>query len=142
MAPSSADRPDLHGLRVLVVDDEEDARDIVAAMLKHEGAEVQTAPSAHEGMDLVTRFLPHVLVSDVGMPEEDGYSFVARVRRLPPQTGGSTPSIALTAYTSAEDRRRALAAGFDVHLGKPIDLDHLVSVIVQLSQSSPRAAQP
>ncbi len=135
-------RPDLHGLRVLVVDDEEDARDIVAAMLKHEGAEVETAPSAYEGFALVTRFLPHVLVSDVGMPGEDGYAFLTRVRQLPPQTGGKTPSIALTAYTSLEDRRRALAAGFDVHLSKPIDLGHLISVIAKLSQTSPLTVQP
>ena len=134
LAPN--DRRDLHGLRVLVVDDEEDARDIVAAMLKYEGAEVETAPSADDGFELVTRFLPHVLVSDVGMPGEDGYSFVARVRQLPAQTGGKTPSIALTAYTSAEDRRRALAAGFDVHLCKPIDLGHLISVIVKLAAAS------
>ncbi len=139
----ASDAPaDLHGLRVLVVDDEEDARDIVAAMLKHEGADVETAPSAHDGFELVTSFLPHVLVSDIGMPGEDGYSFVARVRKLPAQTGGKTPSIALTAYSSPEDRRRALAAGFDVHLTKPIDLGHLISVIVKLSQTSPRAMQP
>ena len=139
---ASDDQVDLHGLRVLVVDDEEDARDIVAAMLKHEGAEVETAPSAQDGFELLTSFLPHVLISDIGMPGEDGYSFVARVRQLPPDTGGRTPSIALTAYASAEDRRRALAAGFDVHLGKPIDLGHLISVIAKLSQRAPLAARP
>lgn len=119
---------------MLVVDDEEDSRDVVAAMLKHEGAEVDAACSAQEGFESLTRFLPDVLVSDIGMPVEDGYSFLTRVRRLPPQAGGQTPSIALTAYTSPEDRRRALAAGFDVHLGKPISLERLIAVIVQLAQ--------
>lgn len=120
---------------MLVVDDEEDSRDIVAAMLKHEGADVDAASSAQAGFELLTRFLPHVLVSDIGMPGEDGYSFVARVRQLPAQSGGKTPSIALTAYASPEDRRRALAAGFDVHLGKPVSLERLISTIVQLSQA-------
>lgn len=135
MALTSSAPPDLHGLRVLVVDDEEDARDIVAAMLKHEGAEVDAAPSAREGFELLTRFRPHVLVSDIGMPGEDGYSFVERVRQLPAESGGNTPSIALTAYTSPEDRRRALIAGFNVHLGKPISLERLISAIAQLSKT-------
>ncbi|MEP7050476.1 MAG: response regulator [Pseudomonadota bacterium] len=134
MNSTAVERQELSGLRVLVVDDEEDSRDIVAAMLTHEGAEVGTAPSAQEGFELLTRFLPHVLVSDIGMPVEDGYSFVARVRQLPAEAGGKTPSIALTAYTSAEDRRRALGAGFNVHLGKPINLERLIAVIVELSQ--------
>jgi len=136
------DIPDLRGLRVLVVDDEEDSRDIVAEMLKHEGAQVETAPSAKEGFELVPQFRPHVLVSDIGMPGEDGYSLVTRVRQLPAQTGGKTPAIALTAYTAPEDRRRALAAGFDVHLGKPIDLRQLIAVIVKLSQSGAAVPLP
>ena len=96
----------LTGVRVLVVDDEPDARELLRAVLAEAGALVETARSAAEGLEVLQRFQPNVLVSDIGMPDEDGYAFLRRVRSLP--RGGAIPAIALTAYAREEDRVRAL----------------------------------
>lgn len=123
------------GLRVLVVDDEVDTRDLVAEVLTRAGARVETAGSAADALLALPRFRPHVLVSDVGMPGEDGYMLMAKVRELPPEKGGRVPSVALTAYTRAEDRARALAAGFANHVGKPLDVTELVNVVTALGRT-------
>jgi signal transduction histidine kinase/ActR/RegA family two-component response regulator len=128
----------MRGLRVLVVDDEPDARDLLEAVIAEAGGTVHTAATASEGIELLQRFRPHVVVSDIGMPEEDGYGFMRRVRALDPSLGGGIPAIALTAYTRGDDVTRALSAGFTTHLGKPVNPDDLVAAVVSLARLSPR----
>ena len=123
----------LTGVRVLVVDDEIDARELLVIALAAVGALVVSAASVAEGLLVLQRVLPHVLVSDIGMPDEDGYSFLRQVRALPSEHGGRTPAIALTAYTRGPDRDRALAAGFNTHMGKPVQTDALIAAIAALA---------
>lgn len=130
--PSVDDAP-LAGRRIVVVDDDEDARDLLAAVLVRRGATVIVTSSAAGAFDAVRREHPDVLVSDIAMPEEDGLSLVRRLRALDARDGGRTPSVAVTAYASASDRRRALDAGFDAWLSKPYDHDRLVRVLLQLA---------
>ncbi|MCA1576632.1 MAG: response regulator [Acidobacteria bacterium] len=125
--------PGLDGLRVLVVDDEQDTCDVVRAMLEKCGARVITACSAAEGLAALERERPDVLASDLGMPGEDGYSLIRKVRALPAERGGSTPAAALTAYARPEDRLRVLRAGFQIHIGKPVDPVELVTVVATLA---------
>jgi CheY-like chemotaxis protein len=125
--------PLLAGLRVLVVDDEADARVLLRAMLEQCGSEVLTAASADEALELFEQWKPDVLVSDIGLPEEDGYSLIGRVRKLEAGRNGRVPAIALTAYARAEDRVRALKAGFQVHVPKPIEAVELVTVVASLA---------
>ncbi|HEU4535162.1 MAG TPA: ATP-binding protein, partial [Polyangiaceae bacterium] len=125
--------PAIEGLRVLVVDDEADARDLLSSMLAHCGAEVRAAASAAEALGLVRRWRPDVLVSDVGMPGEDGYALLERLRALPAGEGGATPAVALTAYARTEDRTRALLAGFNMHVPKPIDPGELLIVVANVA---------
>ncbi|MDQ3802377.1 MAG: PAS domain S-box protein [Acidobacteriota bacterium] len=124
----------LDGLRVLVVDDEPDARELLSAGLGQCGAQVSTASSAREALEAVAGAKFDVLVSDIGMPGEDGYELIRRVRALPPGAGGRTPAVALTAYARAEDRLRAMRAGFEIHLSKPVELTELVVVIANLAR--------
>jgi CheY-like chemotaxis protein len=123
----------LSGLRVLVVEDDTDIRELLIAVLADAGAVVQSAESAASGLDAVLYFHPQLVVSDIGMPDEDGYSFVRRVRALGAADGGDIPCIALTAFTRDVDRERALRAGFTVHLGKPIDPIDLICVVRRLA---------
>ncbi|HEU4534147.1 MAG TPA: ATP-binding protein, partial [Polyangiaceae bacterium] len=125
-------RPELVGLRVLAIDDDPDARDLVCAILEGQGARVEAAGSAAEGFEAFVRSPPDLLVSDIGMPGEDGYSLIRRVRALPADQGGRVPAIALTAFTRAVDRARALTAGFRAHVTKPIDPAELTGVIASL----------
>jgi signal transduction histidine kinase/ActR/RegA family two-component response regulator len=126
--------PELVGLRVLVVDDEPDAREIVTAVLVQCGAIVTTAGSAADALDAVAHEPPDVLLSDIGMPDEDGYALIARIRAMPRARGGATPAACLTGYTTASDRRRALDAGFNMHLAKPIEPSELVAVVANLGR--------
>jgi CheY-like chemotaxis protein len=119
---------------VLVVDDDPDARDLLTHVLSNAGATVESGESASAGLEKVRSFRPHVLVSDIGMPGEDGYSFVRRVQSLELSEGGAIPSIALTAYTRIEDRNKALAAGFTTHIGKPVNPDDLVAAVENLGR--------
>ena len=121
--------PELVGLRVLVVEDQADARAMLAELLQDCRAIVLSATSAAEGMRLVEEQRPDILVSDMGMPGEDGFSFIVRVRALGPERGGDLPAIALTAYARSEDRARALAAGFTTHVAKPVEPADLLVVI-------------
>ena len=123
---------DLAGVKVLVVDDEPDARQLFGRLLTQCNAEVRTAASANEGLDQLRAFRPDVLVSDIGMPHMDGYEFIRQVRRLPPEEGGKTPAIALTAFARSEDRTRAMIAGFQVHISKPIEPPELLATIGSL----------
>ena len=125
--------PILAGVRVLVVDDEADAREMLNLTLLQCGAEARTTASVPEALDLLTHWRPHVLVSDVGMPGEDGYSLIARVRALGPDLGGLIPAVALTGYAGPEDRVRLLAAGYQRHIAKPVDLGELVKVVANLA---------
>ncbi|MFT3775161.1 MAG: PAS domain S-box protein [Minicystis sp.] len=123
----------LKGLKVLVVDDEEDARDLVRRILEDCDAHVVSVGSAAEALETLPRFRPHVMLSDIGMPELDGYHLMHAVRSLAPQHGGRTPAVALTAFSRPEDRRRALRAGYQTHLSKPIDQTELVLAIANLA---------
>jgi CheY-like chemotaxis protein len=122
----------LRGLKVLVVDDEDDAREVLRALLEHCDAQVLAAESTSEAMTLLEHERPDILVSDIGVPGEDGYSFIGRVRALRPDQGGRIPAVALTAYASSEDRTRALARGFNQHVTKPVDASELTVVIKNL----------
>jgi PAS domain S-box-containing protein len=124
----------LRGLRVLIVDDEPDARDLVGAVLSHAGAVVATAGSAAEGFELFRHFCPDLVVSDLGMPDEDGFSFMRRVRALPLEQGGGVPAIALTAFTRGSDVSRARQAGFSAHIGKPVDPGALTTAVANLAR--------
>jgi signal transduction histidine kinase/CheY-like chemotaxis protein len=124
--------PQLRGTRVLVVDDEHDASELVHAVLAASGVEVTTASSAAEVLALLPRLRPDVLISDIGMPDVDGYDLIQQVRRLAPDDGGRTPAIAVTAYARGQDRARAFLAGFDVYLAKPIDPAELTALLVNL----------
>ncbi|MDB4989275.1 MAG: hypothetical protein JWN04_4453 [Myxococcaceae bacterium] len=123
----------LLGIRVLVVEDDDDSLELLEMVLRTAGATVETASSAAQGFDLLQQFHPDVLVSDIGMPGEDGYSFIRRIQALPPAAGGAVPAIALTAYSRDEDRRKALAMGFTMHLAKPVNTAELVSSIARAS---------
>ena len=105
----------------MVVDDEEDARDLLFAVLSARGAIVKTVSSVALAMEELPRLRPDVIISDIGMPYEDGYSLIRRIRALPPEQGGETPAIALTAYARQEDRRHALHIGFNAYLPKPVE---------------------
>jgi CheY-like chemotaxis protein len=124
--------PDLKGVHVLIVDDSADALDSLAATLVGAGAGVTAAASAAEAFDRLRDLRPVVLVSDIEMPGENGLSLLRRVRALPPEAGGTTPAIALTANGRFVDRMAALAAGFQVHITKPADPGELVAVIANL----------
>ncbi len=124
---------DLAGLRVLVVDDDADARDMLAAVLAGNGAEVTAVGSAHDALEVLGALRPNVLVSDVCLPGEDGYSLIRHVRALPAEQGGLLPAVALTAHARSEDRLRAMSAGFQMHAGKPINPPELVAIVKALA---------
>ncbi|WP_052672250.1 CHASE domain-containing protein [Aliterella atlantica] len=128
--------PSLSELQVLVVDDEADARDLISIALSEYGAEVTTAASASEALEKITQSNFDVLVSDIGMPEEDGYTLMQKVRALNPAQKGKIPAIALTAYARAEDRTKALLAGFGLHVPKPVDPAELAVAIANLAGRS------
>jgi CheY-like chemotaxis protein len=123
----------LSGRRVLVVDDETDARELFATLIREHGAEVATAPSVNEALSTLQSFRPDVLVSDIAMPDQDGYELVRQLRAFDVDSElRSLPAIALTAYARQDDRRRALAAGFQLHVAKPVDPRELVLAISRL----------
>ncbi|MBW4494465.1 MAG: PAS domain S-box protein [Oscillatoria princeps RMCB-10] len=124
----------LTGLRVLVVDDEPDIREVLTVVLEQYGAEVTAVGSAGEAIAALARKVPDVLVSDIGMPVEDGYTLIRKVRDLQMELGGEIPSLALTAYAREEERRRAIAAGFHMHVAKPVESAKLAEAIASLAQ--------
>ena len=122
----------LGGLRLLVVDDERDAREWIGRVLEDSGAQVRLLAAAADALEQLPEFQPDVLLSDIGMPGTDGYALIRQVRALPEALGGATPAIALTAFARNEDRARALGAGYQIHLGKPIDEEELVAAVASL----------
>jgi CheY-like chemotaxis protein len=124
---------ELVGLTVLIVDDQPDARDLIQRVLEGCDATVLTAATSAQALDLVERYKPDVMVTDIGMPDVDGYELLKRVRALGPERGGKVPAIALTAFARTEDRTRALRAGFLVHLAKPVDPSELVATVASVT---------
>jgi len=125
--------PSLQGLKVLVVDDEADTRELIGEVLKECGSEVITTRSVEEALAALEQHKPDILISDLGMPDEDGYSLIEKIRALPSERGGDIPAAALTAYARAEDRMRVLRSGFQFHLPKPVDSAELVTVVASLA---------
>src|SRR5688572_177006 len=123
----------LDGLRVLLVDDEPEAREIISTVITRTGAEVTACTTASEALAKLAEWRPHVILSDIAMPDEDGYSFIGKVRSLPRDKGGETPAAALTAYARDVDRRQALAAGYQMHIAKPIGASQLVYMVAKLA---------
>ncbi len=128
------DTPSLAGLRILVVDDEADAREVLSLVLSGAGAEVAAVESARHAMDLIGRWKPDLLVSDIGMPHEDGFTLIRTVRALPAEQGGGIPAIALTAFARTQDRLRILSAGYQMHVPKPVEPLELLTVIASLTK--------
>jgi signal transduction histidine kinase/ActR/RegA family two-component response regulator len=124
---------DLTGIKVLIVDDESDARELLYRVLADCGAQVLSAGTAEEALRLVKEERPHILVSDVGMPGVDGYELLRRVRALGESAGGKVPAVALTAFARSEDRTRALRAGFLVHVSKPVEPSELVATVASIA---------
>jgi CheY-like chemotaxis protein/anti-sigma regulatory factor (Ser/Thr protein kinase) len=129
----------LTGLRVLVVDDEADARDLLTTVLKRCEAEVMAVASVAEAIDALEQWNPDALVSDIEMPDEDGYTLIRKVRSREAGHGGRVPAIALTAHASVKDRLRALSAGYHSHIAKPVEPAELVAVIASLMGRSGKA---
>jgi signal transduction histidine kinase/ActR/RegA family two-component response regulator len=125
--------PSLSRLRVLVVDDDADARELLATILESHGAVVLPAADARQALEKLRVERPDVLMSDIGMPGIDGYELIRRVRALPPEQGGATPALALTAFARSEDRTRALLAGYQLHLSKPVQSAEVIVALARLS---------
>jgi len=130
----------LDGVRVLVVDDMCNVREVVTDILTNDGATVTAVGSAEEALAALQRERPDVLLSDLTMPGKGGYWLIGQVRALPPEHGGVTPAAALTAYTGPEHRASVLRAGFQLHVEKPIGLDALIRVVATLALKEPAVA--
>jgi CheY-like chemotaxis protein len=133
ISPTTAQHS-LNGLRVLVVDDEQDTRELVAALLTTCGAEAVSVSSATEALDQMERQRFDLLISDIGIPELNGYDLISRIRQLGEEHGGRTPALALTAYAGIDDRKRALAAGYEMHIPKPFVAAELISAAIFLTE--------
>ncbi len=134
--PAGGELAPLGGLRVLVVDDEPDTCDVLEAVLREAGAEVRTCRSAAAALAEIETWWPDVLLSDIGMPGEDGYALIRSIRVQEAQHGRAIAAVALTAYARLEDRRKALSAGFQMHVPKPIDGDELIAVVARVVQAA------
>ena len=129
-------RPRLEGVPVLVVDDDPEVRDFLLALLSAAGAEVRAAASVADAVAELERWWPSVLLSDIGMPGEDGYTLIRAVRALSHRRERRLPAAALTAHVQSEDRMRVLAAGYQAHVAKPADPDALIALLARLAQSA------
>jgi CheY-like chemotaxis protein len=130
---SRTNRVRLDGIHVLLVEDDDDSRKLLGTMLKRNGARVTSAKSAAEALNVFAEQLPDILISDIGMPDEDGYELIRKLRSLPGDKGGLTPAIALTGYASRKDRERALAAGYHKHMAKPVEQTDMIAAIASLT---------
>jgi len=133
---TSPNNRSLDGLRVLVIDDESESRLVISTIIGRAGAEVRACMSARDGLAKLVEWQPDVMLSDIAMPDEDGYTFIGKVRSLPEGKGGQVPAAALTAYARAEDRAQALAAGYQMHISKPLDASNLVTMVAKLAGRS------
>ncbi|WP_392532523.1 response regulator [Nostoc sp. C117] len=131
MQPSLA----LTGLNILVVEDDDDIRFFITTVLEADGATIVAVPSAAPALEVLPQLQPDVLISDIGMPGEDGYTLIRKIRALKPEMGGQVLAIALTAYGDSENRIRALEAGFQTHVSKPISPEELVEIVANLFAS-------
>ena len=118
------------GIEILVIDDEMDSLNILTLVFEQEGAEVRSAASAKEALDIFNKSTPDLIISDIGMPEVDGYTLISEIRALP--KGKNLPAIALSAYAGEVDRQHSLMVGYQEHLNKPVDIYNLLSVTMQL----------
>jgi PAS domain S-box-containing protein len=134
-------QPTLNQAQILVVEDDADTRELLRIVLERSGAAVRAVPSAQAALEEIAKTPPDVLVSDIGMAGENGYELIKKVRSLDADKGGRIPAVALTAYAGAADRRRALLAGFQTHLAKPVEPDELLAVIASLNTSTEKAAR-
>ena len=132
----------LEGVSVMVVDDDQDSRSFISQVLQNHGASVVAAESTSEAVGRLRQLRPRVLISDIGMPGEDGYALIRRVRELSEDEGGGVPAIALTAYARPEDERAALGAGYQRHLSKPVSVPHLMATIAELAAGPAAANDP
>jgi CheY-like chemotaxis protein len=123
----------LTGLQILVVDDDTDTRNFLTTVLEQHGAKVTAVASVSKALEALQNLMPDVLVSDIGMPGEDGYGLIRKVRALEAERGGKIPAIALTAYASDEERMRSLSAGFQMHLPKPVEPAELIAVVANFN---------
>ena len=122
----------LKGIRVLLVEDDKDSRDMLQIMFEQQGVEITAVDSAAAALSAIKQIQPDVLVSDVGLPGEDGYELISKIRQLPPEQGGAIPAVALTGYASLQDRARAFDVGYQEHLAKPVDIDKLLELVKKL----------
>jgi PAS domain S-box-containing protein len=132
----------LKDLRILVVEDDADTRELLKTILERCGAKVLAVASSSAALAELAQGIPNVLISDIGMPGESGYDLIKKIRSLDPEQGGRVPAVALTAYAGAADRRRALLAGFQTHLAKPVEPDELLAVIANLSSQQGMSTEP
>ena len=125
----------LSGIKVLLVDDDDDTRDMMLQLLTASGASTIPAPSARAALDVLQKEQPDVIVSDIGMPSEDGYTLIRKIRSLTPEQGGLIPACAVTGWNSASERQRAISAGFQLHVTKPAEPERLIAAIYSLAKS-------
>lgn len=137
IATISCDPQVLTGMRILIVDDEPDARDLLHRIFEACDAVIATASSSDEALGLMESFRPDVLISDIGMPDEDGYALIRRVRSLGAESGGDVPAIALTAFARPEDLKRAITAGYHVHIAKPVEPNSLITTVASITGRLP-----
>ena len=128
----------LNGVRVLIVDDDVDSREVIAALLALRGAEAKSAGTVREALEVLTSWKPDVLVSDIGMPEQDGYDLIRELRSRERRDGGQIPAIALTGYAGLEEGERAISSGYQMHLGKPVEPNNLVRIIASFGSTNGR----
>jgi PAS domain S-box-containing protein len=136
---AAADAADLRTLRVLVVDDDADTLDVLRVVLSQYGAEVRAVSSSQDALTTLREWKPNVLISDLGMPGEDGFAFIEKVRAFAPEDGGNIPAAALTAYAREEDRLRARSAGYQIHIPKPVDPAKLATLVAALAKRASKA---
>ena len=134
--------PSLTGLEVLLVEDENDVREVLTIVLQRCGATVRAASSAREALDMIDKTQPDVLVTDIAMPIEDGYDLLKKIRALDNSRAAKIPAVALTGYAGSEDRKRAMAAGFQMHLPKPVDPEQLAAAVASLALRSGSGSIP
>jgi CheY-like chemotaxis protein len=134
--------PKLRNRRILLVEDDLDTQELIMTVLRRHGANVTAVASSAAALAELNRARPDVIISDIGMPSENGYELIKKIRALTPENGGHVPAIALTAYAGAVDRRRALLAGFQTHLAKPVEPDDLVAVILSMTFRQEPSGEP